>query len=201
MSAAIEQSPDELDKADMERLAAGHDAALSSLMERHSLRLFHYLARQLRDESEAEDVAQETFVRVYQHAKRFDAAQKFSTWLYTIATNLVKDRFRYRSTRPQVSLDASAESESGLQQIIPDESVSSPAENIQAAERADAVKKAVADLPEELRTPLILSEYEDLSHTEVGKILSCTAKAVETRLYRARQKLRAALEKFFAGSL
>ncbi len=193
-----EQSPDVLDRADMERLVAGHDAALSNLMERHSQRLFHYLVRQLQDESDAEDVAQETFVRVFQHAKRFDVAQKFSTWLYTIATNLVKDRFRYRSSRPQVSLDASAESDSGLQQIISDESVSSPVENIQTAERADAVKKAVADLPEEMRTPLILSEYDDLSHAEIGEILSCTAKAVETRLYRARQKLRAALEKFFA---
>ncbi len=151
----------------------------------------------MHDESEAEDVAQETFVRVYQHAKRFDTAQKFSTWLYTIATNLVKDRFRYRSSRPQVSLEG-AENESGLKQIIPDESVSTPLENIQAAEKAEAVQQAVAHLPEELRIPLILSEYENLSHAEIGEILSCTPKAVETRLYRARQKLRPALEKFLA---
>jgi len=180
----------------MERLAAGHHAALSNLMERHSLRLFHYLVRQLHDESEAEDVAQETFVRVYQHSKKFDPEQRFSTWLYTIATNLVKDRFRYHSSRPQVSLDASGESESGLGEIIPDENVSTPSENIQADERAEAVRNAVAELPEELRTPLILSEYENLSHAEIGQILSCTPKAVETRLYRARQKLRPALERF-----
>ena len=191
----MEQSPDELDKADMVRLARGHDAALNELMERHSLRLFHYLVRQLHDESEAEDVAQETFIRVYQHSKKFDPTQKFSTWLYTIATNLVRDRFRYRSSRPQVSLDASSEGESGLREIIPDEKVSTPAEDIQAAERAEAVRNAVAELPEELRTPLILSEYENLSHAEIGEILSCTPKAVETRLYRARQRLRPILQK------
>ena len=191
-----EQSPDVLDRADMEHLAAGHAAALSNLMERHSLRLFHYLVRQLHEESEAEDVAQETFLRVYQHSKRFDPTQRFSTWLYTIATNLVKDRFRYRASRPQVSLDAGIESDSGLREIIPDETVATPSEKIEANERAEAVRKAVAELPEELRTPLILSEYENLSHAEVGEILSCTPKAVETRLYRARQKLRPLLEKW-----
>ncbi len=179
----------------MIRLASGHDAALNNLMERHSLRLFHYLVRQLQDESEAEDVAQETFVRVYQHSKKFDPTQKFSTWLYTIATNLVKDRFRYRASRPQVSLDAGIESDSGLKEIIPDKTVATPSENVEANERAEAVRKAVAELPDELRTPLILSEYENLSHAEVGEILSCTPKAVETRLYRARQKLRPLLEK------
>ncbi len=181
MSADTEQSPDALDRADMER---------------HSLRLFHYLVRQLREESEAEDIAQETFVRVCQHSKRFDVTQKFSTWLYTIATNLVKDRFRYRSSRPQVSLEAAVEGESGLKEIIPDEKNLTPSENVQSAERATAVRKAVADLPEELRTPMILSEYENLSHAEIGKILSCTPKAVETRLYRGRQKLRDFLRQF-----
>ena len=183
----------ELDRTDMARLTGGHQAALNDLMERHSLRLFHYLVRQLKDESEAEDVAQETFVRVYQHSKKFDPALRFSTWLYTIATNLVKDRFRYRSSRPQVSLEAASEGESGLKHVISDESVPSPAEDLQAAERAESVRKAVADLPEELRTPLILSEYEELSHAEVGAILKCSAKAVETRIYRARQLLRVSL--------
>jgi RNA polymerase sigma-70 factor (ECF subfamily) len=94
VSTEADQSPDVLDRADMERLVAGRDAALSNLMERHSLRLLHYLVRQLQNETDAEDVAQETFLRVYQHSKKFDPTQKFSTWLYTIATNPVKDHFR-----------------------------------------------------------------------------------------------------------
>src|SRR5258708_6167773 len=79
---------DERDRQDMERLCAGHDAALNDLMERHGTRLFHYLIRQLQDESEAEDFAQETFVRVFQNRQKFDPQYRFSTWLYTIATNL-----------------------------------------------------------------------------------------------------------------
>jgi RNA polymerase sigma-70 factor (ECF subfamily) len=68
-----------------------------------------------------------------------------------------------------------------------------PSESLQGAERAAAVRAAVGALPEELRVPLILSEYEDLSHAEIGAILQCTAKAVETRIYRARQQLRTSL--------
>jgi len=68
-----------------------------------------------------------------------------------------------------------------------------PSESLQGAERVETIRNAVAQLPEDLRTPLILSEYEELSHAEIGEILKCTAKAVETRIYRARQQLRTSL--------
>src|SRR5437667_228279 len=80
----------------------GGDSALSSLMERHAEKLFHYLVRQLGNEQDAEDLGQESFVRVFQHRARFDPAQKFTTWLYTIATNLSRDRLRYRARHPNV---------------------------------------------------------------------------------------------------
>ena len=101
--------PDEQDEQDMARLIAGHDAALNDLMERHAQRLFHYLLRSLQDESDAADLAQETFVRLYQSRAKFDTRQQFSTWLYAIASNLVRDRYRWRSRHPQVSLDAKNE--------------------------------------------------------------------------------------------
>ena len=91
---------DERDRADMIRLAAGHDATLNDLMERHAGKLFNYLVRSLQNEEDAADAAQETFVRVFQNRTRFDARQRFTTWLYAIATNLVKDRYRYRVPRP-----------------------------------------------------------------------------------------------------
>src|SRR5947208_17123019 len=97
---------DERDRSDMARLTAGHDAALHDLMGRHSEKLFHYLIRCLQNEEDAADAAQETFVRVYQNGAKFDPNQRFATWLYAIATNLVKDRYRYRSRHPQVSLEA-----------------------------------------------------------------------------------------------
>ncbi len=186
-------SPDELDAADMQRLGAGHDAALNELMERHGERLFHYLVRSLQSEDEAADLAQEAFVRIYQNRAKFDAGQKFSTWLYAIATNLVKDRYRWRSRHPQVSLDAENEQTGNrLRDHLPAHDPT-PSDWLVADERADAVRRAVAALPEDLRTPLILAEYEERSHAEIGAILGCTAKAVELRIYRARQQLRVSL--------
>lgn len=187
-------TPDDLDRADMERLVKGGEGALNSLMERHAQKLFHYLLRQLGNEEDTEDIAQESFVRIYQNCTRFDPAQKFTTWLYTIATNLSRDRLRYRARHPHVSLQAESDSEPGLENALP-ASGQSPHEQLAAHENADAVRRAIALLPEDLRTPLILSAYENLSHAEIGAILRCTAKAVETRLYRARKHLRDVLRK------
>ena len=189
----ISASADEQDQADMASLAAGHEAALNDLMDRHGERLFHYLIRSLQNEDEAADLAQETFVRVYQNCAKFDTRQKFSTWLYAIASNLVRDRYRWRKRHPQVSLDAENEATGNdFRESLPDQKPS-PSETIQVEERAEVVRRAIAALPDELRIPLILAEYEDRSQAEIGEILGCTAKAVETRIYRARHQLRAAL--------
>ena len=99
---------DALDASDMLRLAQGHDAALNELMQRHADKLFHYLVRQLQNETDAADLAQETFVRVYKHRAKFDSQQKFSTWLYSIASNLARDRLRWRKRHPQTSLEATS---------------------------------------------------------------------------------------------
>ena len=183
------------DAADMEHLAAGRDAALNDLMERHSEPLFHFLIRLLHDEADATDLAQETFVRVYQNCRKFDLGQKFSTWLYTIATNLARDRLRWRLRHPQVSLDAeNDETGAKLGDVLP-EKAPLPSETIEANERAATVRDAVAALPEELRVPLVLAEYEGQSQVEIAGILNCSVKAVEMRIYRARQQLRGRLEK------
>jgi RNA polymerase sigma-70 factor (ECF subfamily) len=171
----------------------GDDAALDALMERHSQKLFLYLVRSLQNEEDAADLAQETFVKVYQNRARFNTRQKFSTWLYIIASNLVRDRFRWRSRHRQVSLDAPSDTSGNDFRDALREERPSPAESMQAEERAETVRRAVAELPEELRLPLILVEYEGRSQLEIGEILGCTAKAVETRIYRARQQLRARL--------
>lgn len=181
---------DERDRTDMIRLASGLGAALNELMERHARKLFNYLVRCLQNEEDAADAVQETFVRVYQNREKFDSRAKFSTWLYAIATNLVKDRYRYRSRHPQVSLDAENEATGeDFRESVPEHNPT-PSESLQGAEREEAVRKAVGQLPEEIRTPLILCEYEELSHAEIGAILNCSAKAVETRIYRARKQLR-----------
>ena len=187
---------DEQDAQDMTRLARGHDAALNSLMERHAEKLFHYLIRSLQDESDAADLAQETFVKIFQNRAKFDRHQKFSTWLYAIASNLVRDRYRWRARHRHVSLDAENEqTDSSLKDTLAATELR-PDQSAQTEERAEIVRRAVAALPDELKQPLILAVYQDLSQAEIATILDCSVKAVETRIYRARQQLRVTLAGF-----
>jgi RNA polymerase sigma-70 factor (ECF subfamily) len=184
---------DEQDAQDMARLAGGHDAALNDLMDRYAERLFHFLVRSLQNETDAADLAQETFVKIFQSRAKFDPQQKFSTWLFTIASNLVRDRYRWRSRHQQVSLDAeNDQTESALKDTLT-AAEAPPDQSLQIEERADEVRKAVAALPDELKQPLILAVYQDLPQAEIATILKCSVKAVETRIYRARQQLRTAL--------
>jgi RNA polymerase sigma-70 factor, ECF subfamily len=182
------------DRADMERLAAGQDAALNDLMERHATPVFHFLCRMVRNEDDASDLAQETFVRVFRSRDRFRPGEKFSTWLYTIAVNLARNHFRWRSRHPNVSLEAEAgETEQTVGGTLP---AKDPAPNEQAlaAERTAAVRTAVNKLPEDMREAIVLCEWEELSVAEAASILETTPKAVESRLYRARQRLRETLQ-------
>jgi RNA polymerase sigma-70 factor (ECF subfamily) len=182
------------DRADMRRLNAGHDAALNDLMERHAAPVFHFLCRMVGNEDDANDLAQETFVRVFKSHASFRADQKFSTWLFTIAANLARNHFRWRSRHPNISLDAeNVETEQTLGSTLPANSPT-PKEAALAGERAEAVRAAVKFLPEDLREAIVLCEWEDRSVAEAATILETTPKAVESRLYRARQILRVRLK-------
>jgi RNA polymerase sigma-70 factor (ECF subfamily) len=184
---------EEEDAREMVRLAGGHDASLDALMDRHAEKLFHYLVRSLQNEEDAADLAQETFVRIYQNRAQFDRAQKFTTWLYSIAANLVRDRYRWRSRHQQVSLDVEREGkDTRFHETLPSPE-HTPDESLEFEERSEAVRNAVAALPEELRQPLILATYQELPQAEIAAILKCSVKAVETRIYRARQQLRTRL--------
>jgi RNA polymerase sigma-70 factor (ECF subfamily) len=193
---SISIDADALDRADMERLAAGHDAALNDLMERHSTPVFHFLCRMLGNEEDAVDLAQETFVRVYRARESFRSNSKFTTWLYTIAANLARNHFRWRARHPNVSLEASSgATEESLGSTLPsNEPV--PSDQALAAERAAAVRAAVNRLPDDLRDAIVLCEWEEHSLAEAAAILDTTPKAVESRLYRARKSLRKELERW-----
>jgi len=191
---SINAATDEQDREDMARLVAGKDGALDSLMERHAERLYNYLLRILQNETEAGDLAEESFVRVYEHRVRFNPRHKFSTWLYTIATNLTRDLRRSRARHPHVSLDNPiGETAHDFTEVLPDSGLT-PRQTLEARERAHAVRQAVAALPEDLRLPLVLSEYEQKSQAEIAEVLDCSPKAVEMRIYRARNQLRERLQ-------
>lgn len=185
------------DRADMQRLAAGQDAALNDLMERHAPSVFHFLCRMLGNEDDANDLAQEAFVRVFRAKARYRPSQRFSAWLYTIAANLARNQIRWRVRHPNISLDAeTAEPGRNLATTLPDGSPS-PIERAESAERALAVRRAVQELPVDLREALVLCEWEDLSLAEAAAILETSPKAVESRLYRARKLLREELKEWF----
>jgi len=182
------------DRADMEKLQAGHDAALNDLMERHATPVFHFLCRMVGNEDDANDLSQETFVRVFKSAKSFRANEKFTIWLFTIAANLARNHFRWRTRHPNLSLDAeNPETEQTLASTLPANSPT-PKEAALAGERAEAVRAAVKNLPEDLREAIVLCEWEECSVAEAAVILEATPKAIESRLYRARGILRERLK-------
>jgi len=191
---SINTDADARDRADMERLMDGQDTALNDLMERHATPLFHFLCRMTGNEDDANDLAQETFVRVFKSCKSYRPGQKFSTWLFTIAANLARNHFRWRSRHPNLSLDAEHPvTEQSLGSTLP-ANTPTPKEAAVAGERAQAVRDAVKNLPEEMREAIVLCEWEERGVAEAATILETTPKAVESRLYRARQILRERLK-------
>jgi len=181
---------DARDRTDMERLIAGHDAALNDLMERHATPVFHFLCRMVGNEDDANDLAQETFVRVFRARHGFRTTEKFSTWLFTIAANLARNHFRWRARHPNVPLETATEdAELSLTSVLPSDGPS-PGEAALVTERAAAVRNAVNRLPDDLREAIVLCEWEEMTVAEAADVLDATPKAMESRLYRARQILR-----------
>ncbi len=186
----------EADANAMTRLRAGDDLALNELMARWQQPLINFLLRFCGNEATALDIAQETFVRVYEARARYDTRGKFATWLYTIAGNLARNSHRWQQRHPSVSLDAPLDADGHtFGGHLPD-SKPAPDASAETNERAKAVRAAIAELPEDQRTIVLLSEYEHRSHADIAAVLDCTPKAVETRLYRARQTLREKLSRW-----
>lgn len=182
------------DGALMARVQAGDEAALAALMERWELPVKGLIARIVLNAREAEELAQETFVRVWQQRGKFRAGAAFRPWVFAIAVNLARNRLRWWRRRPEVALEEWSGTEDGGQRTENrGQMAQGGARGLEAAERAAAVREAIAALPLELREAIVLFEYEQLSHTEIAAAVGATPKAVESRLYRAREKLRKSL--------
>lgn len=190
---------DALDRADMARLCSGQDSALNDLMNRHSIAVFQFLYRMVGTAEDADDLAQEAFVRVYRHRDRFRPDSSFSTWVFTIAANLARNQLRWRARHPNVPLDATApDTDRSYRDLLPSGG-DSPDQGLLSKERDAAVRQAIAELPVDLREALVLFEFEDRSVAEAASILGTTQKGVESRLYRARVQLRERLKRWLGG--
>ena len=163
----------------MGRVREGDEVAFGALMGRWELPVKRILARIVQNSADAEDLAQEAFLRVWQNRARFHAEAEFRPWLFAIAVNLARNRLRWWRRRPIVELEKWE--------------IADPGEGSQATlerkERAEAVRAAVAELPLDQREALVLFSYEGLSHAEIAAALGGTAKSVEAKLYRARERL------------
>jgi len=195
---AIPES-DAQDRADMQRLAAGEDAALDALMQRHGRAVHRLLLGLLQDPQDALDLTQETFVRVYQARHRFRSRDRFVPWLFTIATNLARTRIRWRRRHPTVPWEpdpTGPEDPWAGTGRSPDcvEPVHSPSDIVLSRTCAGPGFPAVGKFPANAGASLVLCKGEELAQSGSAPILGTTAKAVESRLYRARQILRAELQ-------
>jgi RNA polymerase sigma-70 factor, ECF subfamily len=178
----------------MARLASGDDLALNALMRRWSDRIVSFLYRMTGRHDAAVDLAQETFVKLYQARGRYrPRGGEFSTWLFTIASNLAKNHARWRSRHPEVSLDAPADDGSNALPE-PRSAEASPDQAAVSRESEEQVRMAILALPSELREALLLFTHEQLGYADIACIMQCSPKAVETRIYRARQILKEQLK-------
>jgi RNA polymerase sigma-70 factor (ECF subfamily) len=185
----------------MKRLVSD-DSALNQLMERWQASLASFIFRYTGSHEDALDLTQETFVRVYQNRLKYEARGTFSAWLFTIAANLCRNHARWRERHPTVSLHAPGD-EAAEGENLADQLSSSELSPLASAEQQDlrrAVRQQIHQLPHDLRIAVLLFEYEQLSHAEIGQTLGCSAKAVEARLYRARERLRQGLASWRLGS-
>ncbi|MFN0129973.1 MAG: RNA polymerase sigma factor [Verrucomicrobiales bacterium] len=165
-------------------LADGQDLALNELVRRWRERVAAFLLRMTHDRGTALDLTQETFVRLYRSRTRYRANAAFPSFLFTVAANLARDHARWRKRHPSVPLEDATATRIPDTSVIPDAAAAN-------REELAAVESAISELPSDLREALLLYVYEDLGYGEIASILGCTPKAVETRIYRARQMLKA----------
>ena len=176
-------------------IQSGDEPALRELITRHKQAVFHFILRFMGNETDAAELTEETFVKVYFGAPKFKPRAKVKTWIFTIASNLCKDHFRKHKRRQLESLDTviSDDGKSTLYDQLPSDGQSAD-EEAATNELDGFLYQQIHSLPEKLKIPFIHCVLEERSHDDCAQILGTTSKTVETRIYRARKKLKAAME-------
>ncbi len=185
------------DAALMLRVKQGDMAAFEELVEKHKQPVMNLIYRTLQDAAEAEDLAQNAFVQVFKSAHRYRASAKFSTWLYTIARNLCLNEIRRRSRHPAQSLESTqSENEDQPARQFEDVKIVSPPDLLLQGELAQKIGQALAELPENQRTAILLFREEEMSYEEIARILKCSLSATKSLIHRGRETLKQKLKPY-----
>ena len=182
----------------MLRVRDDDPAAFAELVELFNHRLITVLHHLLGNADEAEDLAQEVFLRVYRVRKKYRPRAKFSTWLFTIANNLALNTLRSRQRKPVVSLNVRDSGPLGprpAEQLVKDR-LNQPVQHMQQQELAGIVRKALDELNERQRVAVVLNKFEDMNYAEIAEVMGLTTKGVKSLLSRARENLRVALKDY-----
>lgn len=173
------------DVALMLHVKNGDHEAFRELIERHQHAVINVIHRAIGDAWEAEDLAQRVFVQVFRSANRYQPTAKFTTWLFTITHNTIRNEYRRRSRHAAESLEALSESTQ-----FPDVRAADPAREVAERELQQRIQAAIQELPEAQRTAVILCRFEGLAYEEIADVLGCSVSAVKSLLHRARQTLK-----------
>jgi RNA polymerase sigma-70 factor (ECF subfamily) len=175
----------------MLRCKGGDVNAFELLVSRHQDAVMNFIYHTIGDYHRAEDLCQETFIRVFRNARNYRSKDKFKSWLFKIAANLCRNELRYRRRHPSDSLERILETEGGCDIFV--DSSPMPDELYERKERAMLVRRAIENLPENQRLAIVMREYESLRYDEIAYALGCSVSAVKSIIHRARQNLRKAL--------
>ena len=190
-----DSTPDAQDIAWMRRVQQGDLVALQELIEAHQARVIGTIAKMLGGELEAEDLAQQVFIRVWKSAPRYEPTAKFTTWLFKITRNLVFNELRRRQRHGTQPLDALDE-EGRTSTQTADASVKAPDAALLEQEMQTAIQVAIDSLPETQRLAIVLRRYDEFSYEEIAEIMELSVPAVKSVLFRARTELREKLKHY-----
>ena len=175
----------------VEGLKEGANDAFCELLDRYEGKIFNTVLRIVKDFTHAEDVVQEVFVKTLRNIGSFNFQANFYTWIYRIAVNAALDGRKKNQRQRAVSLNANEEKPFD----IPSEG-SDPSAAPERDEMAQILNKAIDSLPDKYRTIILLREFDELSYEEISQVLECSKGTVESRLFRARERLRKKMEKY-----
>ncbi len=173
----------------MAKTAEGDEFAFEILVQRHQTSVLNLIYRYVGDRTKARDLAQEVFIRVWRAANRYEPKAKFTTWIYSITTNLCLNELKSVKGKKLVQLEAKGEDRQNTGFETHSGSSQSPEDLLLAEERSRGISEALQSLPENQRMALILKRYENLSYGEIAGVMRCSIPAVESLLVRAKKNL------------